>query len=468
MGSTVRSFPPMGMNRAGTVREIEFSEDEESEDEETRLQREEEEQELELSRLHGEAVEGRGEKRAQTAEEIEAEYEKKTKSIKRQKRPALTVDMITGVNGLVRLPVEFKQIPFRGEKSIASAASYSLRLVEAYKKFCFDLMPSMAFEDVLLKIEKEGGTRQVKDYLQTMRNAQRDQFVESLYGKEKADQFLTDLQVLVAEQEMVMPDADFEPQSASTPPTLAMATTTDDARDVATPGAASSMSENMTTNNNAREVSPPIASNDPAKEDEEENEFDFDEDNQLLMAEEITLRTDQTDEAAPFLVNKRRRFILEDSSDEEDKDDDDDDDDDDDVEEERGPSKGVADGLTDDDASIEKDSVNTGDDDITIEKDRAGSVLPITEEATGVSVGNIAVDDGQATEQAFNADSLDLVSGVDSPGDFPRLQLAQTQPLLSLASQSTTFSNETATILGTGQTMQTLSPEEGNSTSASP
>ena len=181
-----------------------------SEDEETRLRREEAEEKAfdrAMAERYGEAEEsnhGRStdNKRPQTEEEIAAEYEKEQLKAKRRKRaPDLDIKDLTGVDGLIRLPTEFKALKYKKlskasskEDSIKAAAAYALSLTEAYKSFCYSMAPNLAFEDALLKIESYGSKKEVKSYLQQMRNDVRNRYVEKVFGKEKAEKMLQEFE----------------------------------------------------------------------------------------------------------------------------------------------------------------------------------------------------------------------------------------------------------------------------------
>lgn len=179
--------------------------------------------EASLSRQYGEAAEapataaGAGGTKKRGADDINEEdianrYEKAAKKKKqRPKRPELTERHLTGPEGLIRIPREFPAvlrytaIPTSSSssgrsKSRAAAASYALSLVEAYKSFCYTLCPPMAFEDTLLKIERLGSKREVKAYLEQMRQDVRNQHVEKVLGKEKAERILQQLHDALQQQ----------------------------------------------------------------------------------------------------------------------------------------------------------------------------------------------------------------------------------------------------------------------------
>ena len=194
-------------------------------------------QERALSALYGEVVEGTsrtdGKKRKPPAngdDDIEKLYGDKEKTKKRAKPATLTVEALTSADGLIRLPAECQKIAYRQthktsnkNDKIKAAASYAGSLVDTYKAFCFDLIPSLAFEDVLLKIEHLGSKKPVKDYIHQMRLYVRNQHLEKLYGKEKANQMIAafDLDLRQQQQEQHEEngpdDPDGQPNNRSEP-----------------------------------------------------------------------------------------------------------------------------------------------------------------------------------------------------------------------------------------------------------
>lgn len=205
---------------------VDSSSDEEEEDEETRLQREEEEeQERLLSEQFGEAQESSGSnkrKAEEGKEDIEAEYSNATRK-KARKRPKLTPSLVTGPKGLIRLLSEFPRRHKwpKNKNSTQAAAVYSRNLVNSYKSFCYDLFPTLAFQDVLTRIETFGSKKEVKDYLQHMREQVRNGHVEKVYGKEKAERIIAELQDGLQQQqqeemamdELMMQQHEAEPEA---------------------------------------------------------------------------------------------------------------------------------------------------------------------------------------------------------------------------------------------------------------
>lgn len=160
----------------------------------------EEEQERALSELYGEAEEGgAGQKRKkeESDKDIAQELEQEEKKKIRKLRPHLLPSHLTSAEGLIRLPHELKQIKYKPRKDkkrdVVAAAVYSSNLINGYRNFCEDLFPSMAFEDVLFKIEQLGSKKEVKSFVQHMRDGVRNTYIENCYGREKAEQMLQEV-----------------------------------------------------------------------------------------------------------------------------------------------------------------------------------------------------------------------------------------------------------------------------------
>ena len=134
----------------------------------------EEEEERALSEKYGEAAEGGGgtdesrkRKKEESEKDIAQELDQEEKKKARKVRPQLLPGHLTGADGLMKLPIEFKKIKYKPKKGkkrdIVAAAAYTQNLVNAYHSFCEDLFPSLAFEDVLLKIEQLGSKKEIKE-----------------------------------------------------------------------------------------------------------------------------------------------------------------------------------------------------------------------------------------------------------------------------------------------------------------
>jgi len=196
------------------------------------LDTDEEEEERRLSEQHGEAADDdrgapkrkRGSNSAQqntklTEEDAAAAKEFEDKLRKKKSRPALTAAELKGEKGLIfvrrSFPTQirkYRDVPFAnkvrgtGARSnrlaqklntsgqINAAAQYSRSLMGAYREFAHELFPSLAVEDVFLKIEDLGSKKEVKDYLQLMRNELRKEHMAGIYGEVKANRILNELE----------------------------------------------------------------------------------------------------------------------------------------------------------------------------------------------------------------------------------------------------------------------------------
>ena len=190
-----------------------YDSDEDDDDIEEAERLREEEEERALSERFGEASEsststgeeggsnkrkrkgGEEESEKDIAQELDQEERKKARKV----RPQLVEDNLTeSADGLIKLPIELKRgikyKPKKGKKrDVVAAGAYCHKLVNAYRSFCKDLMPSMNFEDVLLKIEQLGAKSQVKKFMKNMRDNKRNEYLDSVYGREKADRMLKEL-----------------------------------------------------------------------------------------------------------------------------------------------------------------------------------------------------------------------------------------------------------------------------------
>jgi predicted nucleic acid-binding protein len=199
-----RRLPP-------TNRFADSSDDEEDE--------EEEEQERLLSEQHGEAEESamrnnNSNNKRQSKTDIEDEYGSTT-TAKRMKRPTLTPAVLMGPKGLIRIRSEFGRKVRWPSSSFSSkrkeedaAAAYSRSLIQTYKSFCYDLFPGSAFQDVLTRIESFGSKKEVKSYLQSMREEIRNNHLEKVYGKEKASHMIQELEHGLKQQQQHEVDYD--------------------------------------------------------------------------------------------------------------------------------------------------------------------------------------------------------------------------------------------------------------------
>eukprot|EP00550_Attheya_septentrionalis_P006587 CAMPEP_0198289340 /NCGR_PEP_ID=MMETSP1449-20131203/7553_1 /TAXON_ID=420275 /ORGANISM="Attheya septentrionalis, Strain CCMP2084" /LENGTH=554 /DNA_ID=CAMNT_0043987649 /DNA_START=80 /DNA_END=1744 /DNA_ORIENTATION=- len=157
----------------------------------------EEEEERALSERFGEAGETSSNKRKSEDDDGDAG---ETLVIKRS-RPTLTPTHLMGTKGLLRVRNEFPsqlkyRVPTNNTKGrdLLAAASYGRLLVGAYRNFCHNLFPGLAFEDTLTRIESFGGKKEVKAYVQNMRDDVRKDHLEKIYGKERAGKMLQELE----------------------------------------------------------------------------------------------------------------------------------------------------------------------------------------------------------------------------------------------------------------------------------
>ena len=197
---------------------------------------EEEEEECRLSEMHGEAADDDGASGSQnkrkrtnattetklTEEDAAAakQFEEEVRLKSKKARPALTPAELKSSKGLIYVRRSFptqvqkyrnvvtpsNKVRGSGTKSnklahkmntnaqLNAAASYSRSLMSAYRQFGQQLFPSLAVEDVFLKIEDLGSKKEVKDYLEIMRNEFRKEYMEGIYGTEKANRILNELE----------------------------------------------------------------------------------------------------------------------------------------------------------------------------------------------------------------------------------------------------------------------------------
>lgn len=199
-------------------------------DDHDELDSEEEEEERRLSAEHGEAGEDNPSRRKRPANsrgnqttfsEADAaaakEFEDKVRA--KKSRPVLQPAHLKGSKGLVfirrsfptqvikfRAPSAASKVLGAGARSnkyaqkmnqqaqITAAAQYSRSLMSGYRGFASELFPSLAPEDVFLKIEDLGSKKEVKDFLQIMRDELRREYLDKIYGADKAGRILNELE----------------------------------------------------------------------------------------------------------------------------------------------------------------------------------------------------------------------------------------------------------------------------------
>ena len=129
-----------------------------------------------------------------------------------QPRPQLTVEDLTGSNGLMQVAAEFRQhLPVLGQhsnnptaaattsslsSSITAAARYSLQLVQCYTQWAHDLCPTQHAADNLRLLEQKlGPQKKVQAYVEEQRNQWcRDRYLDRVLGKETTERILQDYQ----------------------------------------------------------------------------------------------------------------------------------------------------------------------------------------------------------------------------------------------------------------------------------
>jgi hypothetical protein len=197
------------------------------------LDSEEEEEERRLSEQYGEAADSAMRKRgpraqanaALTEEDAAAAREfEETVRPKKVQRPTLQTSDLKSAGGLLfvrrSFPSQVAKFRHASSSSLASsgivrgsgvksnelarklnftsqinaAARYSRSLLGSYRDFARELAPSLAVEDAFLKIEDMGSKKDVKDYLQLMRDDFRKEYLTRIYGKDKAERILNELE----------------------------------------------------------------------------------------------------------------------------------------------------------------------------------------------------------------------------------------------------------------------------------
>lgn len=161
------------------------------------LNSEEEEQEQLLSRSFGEAEEEISKKRKKGDQSGGGGAEDEAKDLlkkKRKPRPKLTEEMLMGPNGLLKLQRDFARAPDLKCKRRGDEARYIGALVHKLSDFCFGLFPHMAFENVLERVETLGQSNKVKKYLTEMRNDVRNDHLVSVFGRERAEAMIAELE----------------------------------------------------------------------------------------------------------------------------------------------------------------------------------------------------------------------------------------------------------------------------------
>ena len=185
-----------------------------SEDEEEMLLHEEQEQERLLTEQHGEANEAlpssNSNKRQSDADIANALNS--TDAVKKKKpRMTLTSSKLTGPEGLIRIRHDFNRIKYRipkltkamdrkvakkkqFDREIHSSAVYMAKIMQAYQEFASDIAPNMHYSDTFIKIRDMGSKKEVRDYLNVMRQEVCKDHLEKIYGKDKAEKFVDEFE----------------------------------------------------------------------------------------------------------------------------------------------------------------------------------------------------------------------------------------------------------------------------------
>eukprot|EP00557_Chaetoceros_sp_GSL56_P004599 CAMPEP_0176505540 /NCGR_PEP_ID=MMETSP0200_2-20121128/16556_1 /TAXON_ID=947934 /ORGANISM="Chaetoceros sp., Strain GSL56" /LENGTH=598 /DNA_ID=CAMNT_0017905115 /DNA_START=99 /DNA_END=1895 /DNA_ORIENTATION=+ len=197
--------------------------DEEQVDEEILLQRqhedeEEAEQERLLSERHGEANESSSSSspslKRQTDADIANALDQNLVQKKKKPRATLTATkLISPSEGVIQIRHEFGKIRYRPPKEdairsndrmvkekrlardVQASAVYLSKLIQAYEDFAVNIAPSMHYSDTFRKIQDLGGKKEVRDYLNTMRQEICKEHLQKMYGKERAEKFLNELEL---------------------------------------------------------------------------------------------------------------------------------------------------------------------------------------------------------------------------------------------------------------------------------
>lgn len=144
-------------------------------------------------------------KKRQTAEEIRKSLALEEKKKTRPPRPKLTIEHLTGTQGLLRVQTDFRTLhqkhKITSKTDTKGAAAFGRALQQHYETFCEDLFPSAAFEDVLLKIEQLGSKREIKNYLEHLRQSVRREHLEKIYGVEKAEEMMSEYEMGLRQQQ---------------------------------------------------------------------------------------------------------------------------------------------------------------------------------------------------------------------------------------------------------------------------
>lgn len=124
-------------------------------------------------------------------------------------RMVLTTTKLTGPDGLLKIRHNFSKVKYRPpkpnpkdklykkkafERDIHASAVYIGKIMQAYQQFAIDIAPNMHYNDAFIKIRDLGSKKDVKEYLNLMRQEVCKAHLEKVYGREKAERFVDELE----------------------------------------------------------------------------------------------------------------------------------------------------------------------------------------------------------------------------------------------------------------------------------
>ena len=126
------------------------------------------------------------------ANKYSTEQEKNTKKPRTKSYLCLTPAQLTSNDGLIRIlhefPTQLSNFYQPGRKG--QEPMYATQLIKAYTKLCRDLAPQLAFTDALAKIDNLGSKKEVRVYLQQMRDNQRNNILDTVIGRVDRERLL--------------------------------------------------------------------------------------------------------------------------------------------------------------------------------------------------------------------------------------------------------------------------------------
>jgi len=165
---------------------------------------EDDEQERRLSKRFGEASEAPIPGQKKKNEEEKKDDDEEQQKAPRPKRPKLEISNIISEKGLIKIKNEFPSIKYKSTNTsipnknnkkkfkaeVQAAKKYSQSLLDSYKTFSINLFPHLGFEDLLSKIDTLSSKAELKSYINIMRSATRNEYLENIYGKEKMERMV--------------------------------------------------------------------------------------------------------------------------------------------------------------------------------------------------------------------------------------------------------------------------------------